>query len=94
MPKKNNEDDIKKNHLFLIPLKFRVKPFLGLAQLSKISFIYFCFIFLSLSQKISFAFYINLFEDLLLDDQLYGQVFTFLLSLYFFKYKTSIVAPD
>jgi hypothetical protein len=31
----NKEDDIKKN-LFLIPLKFRGKPFLGLAQLSKI----------------------------------------------------------
>jgi hypothetical protein len=32
----SNEDDLKKNHLFLIPLKFRGKPFLGLAQLSKI----------------------------------------------------------
>ena len=30
-----NEDDLKKN-IFLIPLKFRGKPFLGLAQLSKI----------------------------------------------------------
>ena len=38
------EDDLKKNwkmktskkKLFLIPLKFRGKPFLGLAQLSKI----------------------------------------------------------
>jgi hypothetical protein len=30
-----NEDDLKKN-LFLIPLKFRGQPFLGLAQLSKI----------------------------------------------------------
>ena len=40
--KKNekNEDDLKKTKtkkLFLIPLKFRGKPFLGLAQLSKIS---------------------------------------------------------
>jgi hypothetical protein len=33
------EDDLKTN-LFLIPLKFGGKPFLGLAQLSKI----FCFI--------------------------------------------------
>ena len=32
---KKNEDDLKKN-LFLIPLKFRGKPFLGLAKLSKI----------------------------------------------------------
>ena len=33
------EDDLKKinKNLFLIPLKFREKPFLGLAQLSKIS---------------------------------------------------------
>ena len=30
-----NEDDLKKN-IFLIPLKFRGEPFLGLAQLSKI----------------------------------------------------------
>ena len=30
-----NEDNLNKN-LFLIPLKFRGKPFLGLAQLSKI----------------------------------------------------------
>jgi hypothetical protein len=30
-----NEDNLKKN-LFLIPLKCRGKPFLGLAQLSKI----------------------------------------------------------
>ena len=39
--KKNEkmEDDLKKNkNLFLIPLKFRDKPFLGLAQLSKIFF--------------------------------------------------------
>ena len=44
-PKKMNkkmEDDLqkkrqhKKKYLFLIPLKFRGKPFLGLAQLSKI----------------------------------------------------------
>ena len=34
---KKNEDDLKKN-LFLIPLKFSGKPFLGLAQLSKILF--------------------------------------------------------
>ena len=38
-----NEDDLKKNkeHLkkILIPLKFRGKPFLGLAQLSKICII-------------------------------------------------------
>ena len=42
---KKMEDDLKKNkkiktnskkNLFLIPLKFRDKPFLGLAQLSKI----------------------------------------------------------
>ena len=33
-----NEDDLKKN-LFSIPLKFRGKPFLGLAQLSKICII-------------------------------------------------------
>ena len=35
---KNEDDIIKKNkkNLFLIPLKFRGKPFLGLAQLSKI----------------------------------------------------------
>ena len=30
----------KKIYLFLIPLKFRGKPFLGLAQLSKIFFVY------------------------------------------------------
>ena len=42
------EDDLKKikmkttskKNIFLIPLKFRGKPFLGLAQLSKILFIY------------------------------------------------------
>jgi hypothetical protein len=32
--KKSNEDYIKKINLFLIPLNFRGKPFLGLAQLS------------------------------------------------------------
>ena len=37
---KNEEDLIKKiKNLLLIPLKFRGKPFLGLAQLSKI-FVY------------------------------------------------------
>ena len=41
-----NEDDLKKN-IFLIPLKFRGKPFLGLAQLSKI----YCDIFSSQSQS-------------------------------------------
>ena len=30
-----------KKNLFLIPLKFRGKPFLGLAQLSKIFIVYF-----------------------------------------------------
>ena len=36
-PKNTKNDDLKKNiNLFLIPLKFRGKPFLGLAQLSKI----------------------------------------------------------
>jgi hypothetical protein len=37
--KEKKEDDLKKN-LFSIPLKFRGKPFLGLAQLSKIFNIY------------------------------------------------------
>ena len=36
-PQKKMEDDLKKN-LYLIPLKLRDKPFLGLAQLSKILF--------------------------------------------------------
>jgi hypothetical protein len=35
-PQTKKEEDLKKNHLFLIPIKFRGKPFLGLAQLSKI----------------------------------------------------------
>ena len=53
------EDDLKKNekngrrpkkrkrkkNLFLIPLRFRGKPFLGLAQLSKIFNIYFGIIY-------------------------------------------------
>ena len=34
--KEKKEDDLKNKNLFLIPLKFRGKPFLGLAQLSKI----------------------------------------------------------
>ena len=34
--KKEIKDDLKKLKNFLIPLKFRGKPFLGLAQLSKI----------------------------------------------------------
>ena len=36
------EDNLKKNkkNLFSIPPKFRGKPFLGLAQLSKISFLF------------------------------------------------------
>jgi hypothetical protein len=33
--KKEKEDDLQKN-LFLIPLQFRGKPYLGLAQLSSI----------------------------------------------------------
>ena len=36
LKKMKNEDDLKKNQKILIPLKFRGKPFLGLAQLSKI----------------------------------------------------------
>ena len=39
------EDDLKKN-LFLIPLKFRGKPFLGFAQLSKILFYFFLYFFI------------------------------------------------
>jgi hypothetical protein len=42
-PKKNKklEDDLKKiKNLFSIPYKFREKPFLGLAQLSKILLLY------------------------------------------------------
>jgi hypothetical protein len=36
------KDDLKKNkNLFLIPLKWGGKPFLGLAQLSKIVLLYF-----------------------------------------------------
>jgi hypothetical protein len=37
---KKMEDDLKKNHLFSITYKFREKPFLGLAQLSKIFYVY------------------------------------------------------
>jgi hypothetical protein len=35
MTSNKNEEDLK-NNIFLIPLTFRGKPFLGLAQLSKI----------------------------------------------------------
>ena len=44
---KNNGKQPKKKSSFLIPLKFRGKPFLGLAQLSKI-FIYLLFIIIYL----------------------------------------------
>ena len=37
--RKKKKDGLKKNHLFLIPLKFRGKPLLGLAQLSVYIFI-------------------------------------------------------
>ena len=38
--KKNGRRPNKKSNLFLIHLKFRGKPFLGLAQLSKICFVF------------------------------------------------------
>ena len=39
------EDDLKNKNLFLSPLNFTAKHFLGLAQLSKIFIIYYLFIY-------------------------------------------------